>query len=724
MEATHHLLSGVCLRVRSATQIGCWKLICMTLLLSVLGNANAANWYIDSSVASSGNGQSWATAWKGTGNIAGVQPGDTVFFSGGTSGKSYAASNWTPTRGTSGNPVSYRVGQEAGHSGMVTFTGTGNFLSGNLSDITINGEVSGQQRMTIDRGNSFVIYSDGQDTHRFKFLYIIFTGGIWCRSDYVEIAYCNGTSPLSITDDSMIAHIGDRGASGWGVNKIHHNYFKCWRKKIRGEGFDCLKWCGSVDVYDNQFISVYHPSYTGTQHGDGWQGNGEYVRIYNNYFENWISYPILNEMYGNCAHWRIFNNVFYAEESGVDWTAYWAIAIGFNPGALGTVSDFIIANNTMIGGPNRRGIGFNYSPIGTVGADCYVVNNIVYNSDNVVGSNGNVIKSNNVGGSTGLAFVTNAAYPNGDFRLTSGATAAIDKGISPSYLTAVFTTDKDGKQRTGTWDVGAFEFGAGGGGGTPTPFASLTPSALNFGSVLSGTTKDLTVSVQNTGTGTLTGSATTSAPFSILSGGSYSLAGGQSQTVTIRYSPTTAGTNNGSVSFSGANQASASLTGVSQTVLPGLSFESTAGTLSSPFVANAGGYISQASDTSLADGGSAVYLFNVAAAGEYTVSVMVNASTDAANSMFINIDADPVDPTMVWDVMPLTNGLESRQVSWRGTGAFDSPQFPQKVFSLTAGTHRLIIRGREGATQIGKITVAPSATRPSPPSGLRVVPGP
>ena len=42
-----------------------------------------------------------------------------------------------------------------------------------------------------------------------------------------------------------------------------------------------------------------------------------------------------------------------------------------------------------------------------------------------------------------------------------------------------------------------------------------------------------TLTVQNSGTGTLTGTASVSAPFSILSGASYSLAAGASQTVTV-----------------------------------------------------------------------------------------------------------------------------------------------------------------------------------------------
>ena len=49
---------------------------------------------------------------------------------------------------------------------------------------------------------------------------------------------------------------------------------------------------------------------------------------------------------------------------------------------------------------------------------------------------------------------------------------------------------------------------------------------------------------------------------------------------------------------------------------------------------------------------------------------------------------------MIWDVLPTTVGVETRTVGWRGNGYTGSPQFPTKVFRLSAGTHTLIIRGR------------------------------
>ena len=59
------------------------------------------------------------------------------------------------------------------------------------------------------------------------------------------------------------------------------------------------------------------------------------------------------------------------------------------------------------------------------------------------------------------------------------------------------------------------------------------------------------------------GTATTNAPYSIVSGGTYNLSGGQeSQTVTVRFAPTTVGSFAGNVTFTGAAGASATVTGV------------------------------------------------------------------------------------------------------------------------------------------------------------------
>gem|GEM_PF-1147622 len=95
----------------------------------------------------------------------------------------------------------------------------------------------------------------------------------------------------------------------------------------------------------------------------------------------------------------------------------------------------------------------------------------------------------------------------------------------------------------------------------PQPAISVTPTSLNFGNVTVGSVADRTFTVQNSGSGTLSGSAATTTPFSIVSGGSYSLGGGSSQTVTVRFSPTSAAIFTGNVTFTGGGGATRSVTG-------------------------------------------------------------------------------------------------------------------------------------------------------------------
>jgi len=71
---------------------------------------------------------------------------------------------------------------------------------------------------------------------------------------------------------------------------------------------------------------------------------------------------------------------------------------------------------------------------------------------------------------------------------------------------------------------------------------SLAPADFNFGNVAVGETRDQTFTLKNNNVGgTAGGALTVPAPFSCVSGCSYNLVGGGTQNVTIRFSPTVAG---------------------------------------------------------------------------------------------------------------------------------------------------------------------------------------
>ena len=81
------------------------------------------------------------------------------------------------------------------------------------------------------------------------------------------------------------------------------------------------------------------------------------------------------------------------------------------------------------------------------------------------------------------------------------------------------------------------------------PVLSVTPLSQDFGTVNLGSSADRTFVVRNSGGGTLTGTVSAAPPFSIVSGGSFSVTFGKSQTVVVRFSPTVLGIVAANVTF-------------------------------------------------------------------------------------------------------------------------------------------------------------------------------
>lgn len=139
---------------------------------------------------------------------------------------------------------------------------------------------------------------------------------------------------------------------------------------------------------------------------------------------------------------------------------------------------------------------------------------------------------------------------------------------------------------------------------------------------------------------------------------------------------------------------------------PIAAFGMSAGEISAPFVLT-NGCISQPEQTEVAGGGKAIFNFTITNAGDYILKGIVNATDESANSFYLNIDAQPEDPLTIWD-FTVTEGFQQRVVSWRGNGDQDSDEFSPKKFHLNAGTHKLIIVGREPG-QLKSISIYPAA---------------
>lgn len=139
-----------------------------------------------------------------------------------------------------------------------------------------------------------------------------------------------------------------------------------------------------------------------------------------------------------------------------------------------------------------------------------------------------------------------------------------------------------------------------------------------------------------------------------------------------------------------------------------LTFEAEDGLIEAPFTSS-GGYVYQtiATEAEPTDGGRARWRFTAPTTGIYTITCEVDAPSGAANSFFIDVDVEPTPVTHIWDVVTFTTGSESRTVTHRGAGDFDTPQFDPATFSLSAGVHTLIVRGREANTKLDSVTIIP-----------------
>ena len=139
-----------------------------------------------------------------------------------------------------------------------------------------------------------------------------------------------------------------------------------------------------------------------------------------------------------------------------------------------------------------------------------------------------------------------------------------------------------------------------------------------------------------------------------------------------------------------------------------VTFSSSSGAITAPFL-DSNGTLSQSVTTVMTNGGRATYSFSIAKAGNYLVSALVIAPSQGENSLYVNIDAEPTDPLMIWDI-PVSSALTNATVSWRGNSNSDpaAAQYIPKVFHLSAGAHQLLIYGRDANTTLGTITISPA----------------
>jgi hypothetical protein len=427
--------------------------------------------------------------------------------------------------------------------------------------------------------------------------------------------------------------------------------------------------------------------------------------------------------------WYIYNNVVICNN-------YETVEI--DPYSAGTPMYLYIYNNTF---DNNLGVQINVVSRSTQpNLVSYFNNLMIGGSSPALGGTASVKSGNNI--ITTEAAANAAGYLPAQFYSTPSASAmTVGQGAnftSMGWPAINYSTSRGNnttpnpRPATGAWDVGAYQFsstgGGGSGGNTNQPpvvsaisqnVADVDPNTSGI-QVYQGTTAQYSTTATDSDGDTLTWQWNYT-----INGGSpvvFQSGSGTVPTITYTYPTNSAGsTYVWTLSASDGTTSAQSQLTVGIEALPvvatGLSFAATSGIITSPFIST-NGYIYQATQTGVTNGGTATYTFNITNAGNYVIQGLVNAPNDSENSLYVNIDGQPTDPAMTWQI-PITTGFQNEIVSWQGTGTYDAPQYVPKVFTLTAGTHQLVIVGREMNTELQTISILQMV---SPPQNLQVLP--
>jgi hypothetical protein len=480
------------------TGIMIFSLFFLFALLAMAKGASAANWYVDNTASGSNNGSSWSNAWNSFSRIvwgaSGVKAGDTLYISGGSASKTYASGLAVGASGSGeSSRITIKVGQEAGHNGTVIIS-SGGIDIGNSGYITIDGEYSGNRRIDVRGGG---LSANGASYFSIRYISIgnVATGidapyGIGGRISYCYL-YNIGTN----SDDSrgMVFAARNSGGSAYDLTFVDHCDININRNPNSGNGPDGIQGGTGLTLEKNIIRTTAQAPNTGTQHQDLVQMQAQYITIRDNTFINsgdsMIDYDVFN---GQPHHHRIYNNTFLMGANGNAGIRYYSSSDSWT-----TLQNIFIANNTFVdhvgSGQNALRIE-NWAGGNPVLTNVVVQNNIFFNNAepvyiaassgftaadwhfdyNLIGAgphgdtrvtidNSTYTQSHSRSGSPLFAnYMENGE--SSDLHLMANDTAARNMGID---LSGLFATDKDGYPRTGTWDIGAFEYASGESDTTP-----------------------------------------------------------------------------------------------------------------------------------------------------------------------------------------------------------------------------------------------------------------
>jgi hypothetical protein len=379
------------------------------IILFIPCHAFAANWYCSNASQGSNNGTSWTNAWALTGVVwggAGVNPGDTLYIDGGSSGMTYTATaNSMLAVGVSGTNVSQITiatgalsPYPSGHSGKVVFDGNalyywlidcvpsaqgGQTYSGY---VTINGnDGNGNQNLELyntlrsaDSGGNqeAAIFSKGGPHDGNKLLYVqidSIADGVQAQGPYTfEVGHVSVTNLIGDHNVRVTGGIN----SAFGNILIHDSLFSIMADPNQGHyGPDGIQGSTGIDVYNCTFIATSGTD-LGIQHPDCIQWDFDLDRAWNNYFYGGNA-GVNSAMFGNFSgagpaqiRLQVFNNI-------ID--NFSASGIAITAGSGTTSLSIVIANNTFV-----DNYAANYPlgvVLGTVSSGSVVIeNNIIFNT--------------------------------------------------------------------------------------------------------------------------------------------------------------------------------------------------------------------------------------------------------------------------------------------------------------------------------------------------------
>jgi len=310
-----------------------------------------ATWYVDPYASGANNGTSWSNAWRGSSSVtwASVAAGDTVYLSGGTTEKLYLTNFTIGKYGASGQPITFKVGRDAGHNGKVvfsnavigpydsrpkwvvidgsrsdSFTAPTNWLqvtqgataiTNNIGiwmrDITSTNGVSAQRKVS-----PVVWYLRRPDSCTFRWLEI--SGmtnngthqyheldGTMC---YIDQGSEGSNAATNNVFEYMYIHnnMGQQFVKISGVQTNFNSYeFRYLWMPLNGE--DHFEISGALLIHD----CVVGPQFPNGVHNDMFQVTGSYVKIYNNWIgesqNSWMRIQTDPSVYRNDIYF--YNNL-------------------------------------------------------------------------------------------------------------------------------------------------------------------------------------------------------------------------------------------------------------------------------------------------------------------------------------------------------------------------------------------------------------------------------